>query len=322
MNDTSTLTFHNGTSDDAACILSPRAALLSTVLTTFASSIISGVSSGHFVAFYTAWICWLASLRIVIVAVWQIYEAVRLRPIVGGDQFFTFLEGIPVLRWLFSDARSFNDPFFREHSGRVMDYDQGQVTALGWFGWVWAACYAPVVQTLWLVKNWDSDGSPWLFIVRGLGVGVVALPLTMDVRGRYGRALGHRLGRFAQAAFTGLATVGLAALAGLSVTELLLGVVRGALGKHYWIVALYFLIMVFWTKLAFVFASPHDEPYSAGKGGGVLAGFAMGCFGGIFVAAPAFAMMMASADKPGLAIGGYIGCESVAWWEKATAIMP
>ncbi|KAK4169608.1 hypothetical protein QBC43DRAFT_351641, partial [Cladorrhinum sp. PSN259] len=81
MNDTSTLIALNSTSD-ATCILSPRATYLSTILTAFISSIISGVSSGMFVPFYTAWICWFASLRIVLVAIWQLYEACRLRPIV------------------------------------------------------------------------------------------------------------------------------------------------------------------------------------------------------------------------------------------------
>lgn len=321
MNGTSNLIFPNSTFDDATCILSPRATYLSTVLTAFTSSIISGVSSGHFVPFYTAWISWFASLRIILVAVWQVYEAAHLRPIVGGDQFFGFWEGVPVIgRLFFSDARKFNSSFFRGSSGRVIGRE-GQVTVLGWFGWVWAACYAPVIQVLWLVKNWEN-GSAWLFIVRGLGVSVVALPLTMDVRGRYGRALGEWLGGFAQAVFTGLATVGLAVLAGLSVTELLLGVVKGALGKHYWIVVLYFLVMSFWTNGAFAFDSPHDEPYSAGKPRKILAGFAMGCFGGLFVAAPAFAVMMTSANKPGLAVGDYIRCQSVGMWEKATAILP
>ncbi|KAK3988888.1 hypothetical protein QBC44DRAFT_328414 [Cladorrhinum sp. PSN332] len=320
MNGTLTFTFPNSTSD-ATCILSPRATFLSTVLTTFVSSIVSGVSAGLFVPFYTAWISWFASLRIILVAFWQVYEAVHLRPIVGGDQFFRFWERVPVIGWLlFSDARQFNSSFFRGSAGRVM-HGEGQVTALGWFGWAWAACYAPVIQVLWLVKNWETR-SGGLFIVRGLGVSVVALPLTMDVRGRYGRALGERLGGWAQAVFTGVATMGLVVLAVLSVTELLLGLVKGAVGKHYWLPVLYFLFMLFWTKGAFVFDSPHDEPYSAGGSGPILGGFVMGCFGGLFVAAPAFAMMLASPNDSGLAVGDYIRCESVALWEKITAIMP
>ncbi len=71
--------------------------------------------------------------------------------------------------------------------------ESNDVTLLGWFGWVWGVCYAPIIQVLWLVKNW-SEASGELLIVRGLSVSVVALPLTMDTRARYGKALGRRIG--------------------------------------------------------------------------------------------------------------------------------
>lgn len=323
--DGNSTSYANGTIpgyDDGKCHLSPFDSHLSTVLTAFIGSIIAGVTAGFFVPFFTAWISWFASLRILLVALWEVCEVVRLRPVVGGEQFFNFWDRVPLLGRLVSSGRDFNSSFFRRSSGRVgKDEDGGQVTVLGWIGWLWATCYAPTTQTLWLVKNWTHP-SGGLMIARGLGVAVAALPLTMDVKGRYGEALARLVGGWAHVAFSMFGTVSLLVLGALSATELVLGVVKGVVGTSYWVVAIYVVIMLLWTFGSFSFDAPTDEGFATKGFGKLLAGFAMGCFGGVFVAIPAFVLMMRSPHAPGLAVGDYLRCESVSLWERLTAVLP
>lgn len=67
------------------------------------------------------------------------------------------------------------------------------------------------------------------------------------------------------------------------------------------------------------------------KGLGLVADVLMGAFAGVFLAAPAFAVMM-TAEQSTLTSGGfstpetgqdsYLSCESVAGWQKFVAIFP
>lgn len=54
-------------------------------------AIITGISSGNETALFVAMISWFAILRILIVAIWELYEAIRPRPLKGDAQFFDFL---------------------------------------------------------------------------------------------------------------------------------------------------------------------------------------------------------------------------------------
>jgi hypothetical protein len=164
-----------------ACELSPHGQYLSTALTAFTSTIIIWVTMGCFVAFYTAWTSWMATLRIILTGIWQLHEAVRFQPLEGGHQFHSFWRRVPVLRILMSDAPPFDDPFRRGAKGK-------EPTILGWSYWLWAACYAPTSQVLWLMTHWNThDGG--LKIVRAISVSLIALPLTMDTKARYGAAV-------------------------------------------------------------------------------------------------------------------------------------
>ncbi|KAK3312090.1 hypothetical protein B0H66DRAFT_608358 [Apodospora peruviana] len=127
------------------------------------------------IPFFIAWTAWFASLRILVVAFWQVCEVIRLQLVVGGDQFFDFWERVAVLKWFFSNARRFQRPSFKRDAGRVNKSEDGQVTVFGWLG---------------------------LMIARGIGVAVSALPLTMDVKGRYGKAMAQRLDLWAHLAFS------------------------------------------------------------------------------------------------------------------------
>lgn len=58
-----------------------------------------------------------------------------------------------MLKYIFSGSGDYNDSFFSRGMWRVDKFEDGQVTVLGWLGWLWSTCYAPTTQILWLVKN-------------------------------------------------------------------------------------------------------------------------------------------------------------------------
>lgn len=172
-----------------------------------------------------------------------------------------------MLKYIFSGSGDYNDSFFSRGMGRVDKFEDGQVTVLGWLGWLWSTCYAPTTQILWLVKNWCHP-SGGLMIARGIGVAVSALSLTMDVKGRYGEALAELLGSWAHLAVSFFSTCSLLVLGVLSATELILGIIRGAVGTSYWAMVIYVLVLLFWTYGGFNFVSPTDKALRQGGGEG------------------------------------------------------
>jgi hypothetical protein len=298
---------------NGTCELSPRGQYLSTVLTAFSGSIIGGISGGHFVAFYTAWICCMATLRIVLTGIWQVYEAAKFQPLEGGHQFHSFWSRVPVLRILMSNARTFDDPFFRDGARA------NEPTILGWASWLWATCYAPISQVLWLVAHWNTHNGG-LKIVRAIGVSVTALPLTMDTKARYGAVLEQRFGRWSRIAFTFIHANSCMILGLISAIELIQGAVDAKIPAYVCII--YCLVMVFWTFIAFGFSTPHDEAYGSEGVSQLVAGLLMGAFGGLFTAAPAYSMMTQAETTPGVGISVYLRCKEVSIWKKVTAIIP
>lgn len=61
----------------SGCQLSPHDKFLSSVLTSFIGSVITGVSSGFLIAFITAWICWFSALRIIVTGSYYTFQAAR-----------------------------------------------------------------------------------------------------------------------------------------------------------------------------------------------------------------------------------------------------
>jgi len=59
---------------ESSCDLSPQARAFSTVLTAFIGSIVNGLTSGGSIAFMTAWISWFAALRVLIGALYGLYQ--------------------------------------------------------------------------------------------------------------------------------------------------------------------------------------------------------------------------------------------------------
>jgi len=296
------------------CTLSPHARALSSVLTGFTSTILTGLSSGSHIVFMVAWVCWFGSLRNVLIAFYQAYSVCRFEVPEGGEHFFAFMD------WLVRshDLRVWSSDFFR---GAV----DGDVSLLGWVGWAFTTLYSPVIQVLWLVENWHH-ASTGLKLARAIGVGVAALPSGFDTRARYGRALGRLFGRgrCARAAewlFGALTAASTITLTGVSVVELGLAAKQAGSGKA-WLAVVYVFFTAFWMYLSLSFVSPHDEAKDNGGLKKRLAGLGMGIFGGVFVAWPALVIMQTAERQPGLGLGEYLRCEGVAWWQKMVAILP
>jgi hypothetical protein len=297
------------------CTLSPKASALSSVLTGFVSTMLTGLSSGPKVVFQVAWVCWFAALRNVLIASYQAYSVCRFEVPEGGEHFFAFMDLLAPAHRL----RDWQTEFFRG------DVDE-EVGLLGWMAWMFTTMYSPVIQVMWLVENWHHAPTG-LKLVRAIGVGIAALPSGFDTRARYGRALGGLFGRgrWARAVewvFGTLTAASTITLAGVSVIELGLAAKQVGSGMVWLAVAVYVFLAACWMYGSLVFESPHDEAKDNGAQRMRLAGFAMGVFGGFFVAWPALIVMLASEKQPGLGLGDYLRCERVAWWQKLVAISP
>jgi hypothetical protein len=98
-----------GSDSTYICTLSPHARALSSVLTSFVGTSLTGLSSGSTIAFQVGWVCWFASLRNAVVGVYQVYSIARLELPEGGEHFFKFLD-----RFCHHDFRGCNVEFFRD----------------------------------------------------------------------------------------------------------------------------------------------------------------------------------------------------------------
>ena len=205
---TANITTMNATS---ICTLSPHARALSSILTSFVGTSLTGPSSGSKVAFQVGWVCWFASLRNALVGIYQVYSVCRLEFPEGGEHFFKFADHV----WP-HDFRDWNDEFFR---GRA----DTEVSFLGWVGWIYTTLYSPTIQVMWLLENWNK-ASTGLKIARAIGVSIAALPSTFDTRARYGEALGRLCGRPAAWTFGMLTAASTVTLTGVSLVELGLAV--------------------------------------------------------------------------------------------------
>ena len=304
----------NHTTTTTLCTLSPHARALSSVLTGFASTLLTGLSSGINVTFQVAWVCWFAGFRNVLIALYQVYSILHLQVPEGGEHFFAFMDWLVVSH----ELRDWNDDFFR-------GAEDGGVSLLGWMGWGFTTVYSPVVQVMWLVENWGqaSAGLKW---ARAIGVGVAALPSGFDTRARYGRALGRLCGggrqaRVAEMLFAVLTTASTVTLAGVSVVELGRAAKEAGRGKA-WLAVGYVFFSLIWVHYSLQFESPYDAAKDNGGWGRRLAGLATGAFGGVFVAMPAFIIMLTAEEEPGAGLREYMQCESVAWWQKMVAVLP
>lgn len=308
-----------------SCELSPQGRAFSTVLTAFISSIINGLTSGYLVAFITGWISWLAVLRILSGALISLYQAFspKYTQVSTTDAEMIALEqqglvpdttageAAPV-----GSAPGRNAKAFSAKSRRKMD-----IHVLGWIGWVYTAIYSPIIQILWLAANW-SAASGQLKLVRGLGVSVAALGLTMDTKKRYAERLGGVAGVMFKL-INGGSAFGMGAIC-------LALLVKGALDLNlkWYFILIYCVFCVIWAAVSFTQIPVEDGGI---KGAGIILDVLMGAFAGIFLAAPAFVVwrdLKFAADHSNTSQSGsatlneYLSCQSVAVWKKMTAVLP
>ena len=320
-----------------SCELTPQARAFSTVLTAFVGSIVNGLSSGFLVAFITGWISWFACLRILSGALISLYQ--------GFSSDHTPLPtALPNDEAIELEQRGLISETAAQAPGLGASQQVGDkttwsdkrivrnVTFLGWIGWIYTAIYSPIVQILWLIENW-SAASGELKIVRGLGISVSALGLTIDTKKRYATKLRDSgpacIGNSACVAFK-LINAGSAFGLGLMCAALL---VKAAidLKLQWFIIVIYCVFMVIWTAGSYSFTPPRDGGI---KGAGIIPDILMGAFAGIFLAAPAFAVMQTAEeptltsdgfsypDSGGTSLRSYLSCESVAIWQKMAAVLP
>ena len=334
---------------ESSCELSTQARAFSTVLTAFVGSIVNGATSGGIVAFVTGWISWLAVLRVLTGAIIGLYKAF------SSD--YTRLEQ--------PSTSQPADGIVMEERGLIPDASQGgtqgvsqdgkttglstvltlqsnmaervnnrltrEITVLGWIGWLYTAIYSPIVQALWLAENWTAVSGGPLKIIRAFGISISALSLTIEIKKRYASRLSDIkfLGSPACVAFK-IVNAGSAFGMGIMCAALL---VKGAIdmGLAWYIIIIYCVFLVIWAAASFRICPVQDGGI---KGWGLVPDVLMGAFAGIFLAAPAFAVMM-SAEQPTLTSGGfstpdsgqtslheYLSCDSVAIWQKFVAIFP
>ncbi|KAL9070654.1 MAG: hypothetical protein Q9161_004708 [Pseudevernia consocians] len=334
----------------SACQLPDQGRAFSTVLTAFVGSIVNGATNGCLVAFMTGWISWLAVLRVLSGALIGLYQAF--------SSSYAKLEQEQV-----STSRP-ADEIAMEERGLIPETSQGvahgeskdgtkawlsgiqrpqhssiktmnkrlrqEVTVFGWIGWLYTAVYSPIVQVLWLAENWTAASGP-LKIVRAFAISIAALSLTIDTKKRYAIKLRETkyLGSPACVAFkiiNGVSAFGM----GIMCAALL---IKGAIDTslEWYIIVVYCIFSVIWAAASFSICPVQDGGI---KGFGLIGDVLMGAFAGIFLAAPAFAVMQ-TAESPTLSAGGfstpesgpaslqsYLSCDSVAVWQKFVAIFP
>lgn len=164
---------------------------------------------------------------------------------------------------------------------------------LCWIGWVYGALYFPIVQIHFLASNWGNN-SPYsgsIKLVRAIGVGITALPLTMDTKARYAAMLQSKQDKWYGDRLSNRRFTWIHALSTLTlgiIEAILLVLAYAQIGPPVFFVPIYIVFSTIWMLGSFVFISPMD-------GGSVpntlllfVAGLAMGIFGGAFTSAAAF----------------------------------
>ena len=318
-----------------SCELSPQGRAFSTVLTAFIGSIINGITSGYLVAFITGWISWFATLRILIGAVWSLRQAfsseyMQIATAAPTDETIALEERGLTAETTQPEAAQSGLSQIGSKSSMINRRLNRKISVLGWIGWVYTAIYSPIVQILWVAANW-AGASGQLKLVRGLGISVSALGLTIDTKRRYAESLkgSNHFGGAACVAFK-LINAGSAFGMGLMCAALL---IKGAieLNLKWYFFLIYCIFLGIWAAGSFSIVPVRD----GGIGGaGIILDVLMGAFAGIFLAAPAFVVLQ-DALQPSVSLDGfsypesgqaslnnYLSCESVAVWRKMAAVLP
>lgn len=309
----------------------------------FVGSVITGISSGALVAFFTGWISWLSVIRILAAGVYELYltwnagtDFHNVEPIdkEGSKPLHEYIgmNGIPASYDVGPGAVHEDYPtggqYEEQQRHGLLDNTQHQPTTArsiirkppfrniernvnwtGWLGWIWSAIYMPISETIWVCVNLNSSTSGVQHLVRALAIGVSALGLTFDYKQRYGAALGQRWGAWAFLTFN-MWNTGACLLLGVEALILLIHGTVKLERKPIPLLVAYPVFSVVWAVGSWIFLPPIDgerpwPPTKKGRVWVVLAGTLMGAFAGVFVAAPAFALWRnASFDEHAAASSG------------------
>ncbi|KAF2864708.1 hypothetical protein BDV95DRAFT_588266 [Massariosphaeria phaeospora] len=339
-----------------SCELSPSAAAFSTMLSAFIGSVLNGLFSGFWIAFFTGWISWLAFVRILAAGFYELHLTIKAGthfPAVHDDEYQSI--GMNALNGAGDQAvgeeevrltQPAADPaqaHIAAHypTGAIAGFHKQRpaggapwgkqidrsVTVFGWLGWAWSAIYTPISQSIWLSVNITSGKGP-LLLVRALAIAVSALGLTFDYKQRYGASLGRKWGAWAFVAFNVWNAVACVLLGVEATVLLVLGAVN--LDLHFTpipIFIIYPIFCIFWAVVSWKYLPPIDGSRPRKN---IFADVLMGAFAGVFVAGPSFVLwrstafdtLKAGSYDSGTDIGSLLSCESASFWAKFAAIMP
>lgn len=375
----------NSTSNSTVCTLSGSGHATGALYTAIVGSVVAGITGGSWLVLVLALHCYLSTLRILVVAVWQVGRVLQVQPFYDVERISELLypwsgprsqsahgtagivqneasghtyllspiasrEGgppgpqshamrpeassIPSLRDLASslqdlvsssrEASSLRDLADNESSLRSLEQTRtSQTSVLGWIGWTYGNCYAPVVQILWLVENWN-EASFLLLLARSTAVSIIALPSTLDTRARYSKVLRERYDWRAEFLFTVITTIGTLTLGTVAMTEIILGLaaylhIPAAAGiRGGWAGA-----TLLFTLFSLVKFKPRDRPIQM-NGSQIFHGIWTGWFCGGFCTIPLYLLFR---DPPpgyddGQSLKVFLKCESVSFWRKLSAVLP
>lgn len=277
--------------------LSGQGRAFSTILTAFVGAIVSGLAAGFYAPAFSLVNVWLGPLRALVAGVYMFTSAcmaIRHEPLIGtrkigGDTF------------VHSYFRRRNEP-------------AAFPTFWGWVGWVYLACYSPIMQILWLAANVDGE-QKGILAARGVAVLALAIPLTLESRASYALWLKKHIGHGTGIMFYFITASAVLAMGAIAAVEIIKSVLM--------IVIIFGVIYgTALTFVSFIFGTPDDEGEAQTHWRQWLGGVAMGVLCGFVVGAPAIAMYVNADGDSGVGLLEYLSCGEVAWWRKMVAILP
>jgi hypothetical protein len=330
--------------------LSPSAAAFSTMLSAFIGSVLNGLLSGFWIAFFTGWISFLAVFRILFVGLYELWIAIKAGTnfeAAGKDdaKYHSIGNNIGLTGIHTAGQVDAEGQYRVTNAGAVFDSEGNAVKrkhvlitkpplrtvdTFGWLAWTYSAIYTPLSHTIWLAVHISSSNGP-LLLVRALAIGVSALSLTFDTKQRYAASL--RRGWF----FLLFNLWNACACTLLGVYTLVL-LIQGAIAlkgsdENMPIIPfiVYPVFSTIWAAVSWRFLPPMD---GARPGINIFADVAMGVFAGFFVAAPGMVLwqsakfnasvdeMMYGKGEEGVGLGEYLGCQGASFWGKVAAVIP
>ncbi|KAH8834125.1 hypothetical protein DL96DRAFT_1579501 [Flagelloscypha sp. PMI_526] len=307
-----------------------------------------GINAPHSfrVPFFVTWISPLAWLRVMLFGIWGMTMVVQDKDL-DEKQWNEFWMEKPAAKWVLSfipcrrvhsrvgqpngyeplpDQEGVTTPVeedLRENLGARVPCSgfaatpETSPTVFGWATWAFATIYAPIFETGWMVGNWKTSSAA-LALVRGLGIAIIALPLTIDTKQRYSgvisRRWGHEKGRIFNALTAGAALYLSILSAALCLTALF------SFTASWIIFPIYFIFLVIWTLAGFAFVCPRDgadyaHPVVACAGAATMA---------IFLVVPILMATTFSEFGSDKEVGylEWLKCGNGSAWQKLSMILP